>query len=291
VVKWDNFPEIKGLRPMRITFLLLFLTLLGGLFLWQTFSGALFIVFLLIYLIMLIVTVGYSDTATLFFLGAREVRSSDEAAFYQAASQEAYKLAVPLPRLYFYNGSLDRAFVLQDKQNISLVLNKSLLEVCHVEELSAICFELLLQVKKKMASKRTKIMFLVGLTSWFAHQLSGLFLLLVPSEAFRRSLNLLLTYLLQPWLSLMFKITMGRKYFRRLENFLHDYHDEEALLKQVGLKISVLPQFSSLPSRKMLELSSIEKSRHFQNILSLEFLPHEWDYIFCSEELNRAQQA
>lgn len=265
---------------MRVTLFLIILTCFLGLFLWVTLSGALFLFGSLLLLLFIIISIGYSDTAILFFLGAREIKSSDEADFYAAAAQEAYKLAVSQPNLYFYNGALERAFVLQNKKSISLVLSKDLLEICNKEELAAICFELLIQVKKNLASKRTKVMFIVGLGSWFAHGLLEILIKIFPFQTFRQSMNWLLNYLLQPWLELIFKLTLGEKYFRKLETLLKDYPLENDLLLRVGSKLRRPKEIYSLTSRKMIEFTSVNKSRHFQNILTLEFLPHEWDLIF-----------
>lgn len=274
---------------MRATLSLLLIFLILGLFLWITLSGALFFIGMLFWLALLVITVGYADTLILYLLGAREMRSSDEKEFFEAAAQEAYKLSLPLPQLYFYNGTLERAFVLQNRETISLVLNKSLIEKCSPYEMKAICFELLLQVKRGMASKRTKTMFLLGLITWIIHSLTGFILSLIPFKDFRKATDWLISFLLHPFLDLMFKLILGKRYFRKLEKFLADFPMEKELLDRVGLKLRKPKFYYSLPSRKLLELSSVNKSKHFQNILALEFLPHEWDYLFVSKEIKRAE--
>lgn len=268
---------------MRVTLFLLILSCLFGVILWITLSGALFVVGLVIYLIFVIISIGYTDTGVMFFLGAREVRSADEADFHAAAVQEAYKLAVPRPRLYYYNGALERAFVVQNKKTISLVLSKELLEICSKDELAAICFELLIQVKKNLAIKRTKVMFLIGMASWLSHAFVELLIKIVPIKEFRQSMNWLMYYLLHPWLELFFKLTLGEKYFRKLEVLLKDYPNENDLLQKVGSKLRTNNEIYSLSSRKLIEFSSVNRSRHYQNIVTLEFLPHEWDLIFDSK--------
>lgn len=268
---------------MRVTLFLFILTCLFGIILWTTLSGALFLFGLVVYLVFIVISIGYTDTAILFFLGAREVKSADEANFHAAAVQEAYKLAVPRPRLYYYNGALERAFVLQNKKTISLVLSKELLEICTKEELAAICFELLIQVKKNLAAKRTKVMFLIGLATWVCHGLVELLLKIAPIKEIKQSMNWLMYYLLHPWLDLMFKLTLGEKYFKKLESLLKDYPNENDLLQKVGSKLRSNNAIYSLSSRKLIEFSSVNKSRQYQNIITLEFLPHEWDLIFDSK--------
>lgn len=274
---------------MRATFFILLGLSIIGLFLWTTLSGALFVVGCLIWLIIVVITVGYPDTMVLFLLGAREVRSSDEKDFFEASSQEAYKLAVPMPRLYFYNGSLERAFVLQNRDTISIILNKSLLEKSHPDELRAITFELLLQVKKGMAPKRTKSMFLLGFMTWMIHSVMGALLSLLPFKEVRRAADWFLNFLINPLLEVLFKLIMGEGYFKKLQTLLSDYPQEKELLEKVGLRLRKPYSYYSLPSRKLLELSSLYKSRHFQSVMALEFLPHEWDYLFTTSELKRAE--
>jgi len=274
---------------MRVTLFLLFSFLILGLFLVITFSAASLAILGLVYVIMVVITVGYSDTVLLYLLGARELRSSDERIFFEAASQEAYKLAVSMPRLYFYNGSLERAFIFQTRSALSIVLNKRLLEKSSPDELHAICFELLLQVKKKMASKRTKSMFLLGSISWFVHAIGSLIIRLIPNKEFHKVIDWVSNFLLHPFLDFMFRILMGRGYYKKLGNLLSQFPKERELLDRVGLKLRRPDSYYSLPSRKLLELAAIYKSRHYQNIISLEFLPHEWDYFFNTEELKRAE--
>lgn len=238
-----------------------------------------------------IVALGYPDTIILYILGAREVRSGDEALFFEAAAQEAYKLGVPLPHLYFYNGSFERGFVLQKSKTVSLVLSRSLLQHAHSSELSAICFELLLQVKKGMARKRTKVMFLLGAKSWMIHACARIVTAFIPNKEISLASGWVVNYLLHPWLSFLFKMTLGKRYFRKLQNMLSDFPHEKELMEKVILKLRKPDELYYLPSKKMIELSSSQRSRHFQNILALELLPHEWDYLPTSQELIRAAKA
>lgn len=274
---------------MRAAIILILFFSLLVLSAWITLSGAIFFFVGLFLLFLAVVSIGYTDTFVLYILGAREVRSSDEKEFSQAASQQAYKLAVKAPYLYFYNGSLERAFVLQSQKKISLVLNKSLLEKCTPEELEAICFELLLQSKKRMASKRTRAMFMLGLVSWLIHSVFGFFMMLIPVTEVKKASEWFLNYLIHPWLDVIFKFVLGDGYFKKLENSLNEFPEEKELLEKVGLKLSRPVSYHSLPSRKILEFSSISKSNHFQNMMALEFLPHEWDYLFKDMEMKRAQ--
>lgn len=274
---------------MRVNLILLLATLVFGLFLWVTLSGASLVLAYVFLLFLVVITIGYPDKAILFYLGAREVRSRDEATFFKTASQEAYKLAVPMPHLYFYSGSVERGFILQNKSVTSIILSKNLLHSVSEAELHGICFELLLQVKKGMASKRTKVMFLLGSCSWVSHSLVSIFSRLIPMKEVNEALDWVLNFLLHPMLDFLFRITLGQGYFRKLSGFIEEYPYEKELLIKLGLKLRQPDNIYSLPSRKLQEFASASRSRHYQNILAMEFLPHEWDFFFGKEGINRAQ--
>jgi hypothetical protein len=265
---------------MRINLILFLFCTVLGVFLWVTLSGALLAFGLLGLLAFIIMTLGYPDKAVLFFLSAREIKSNDEPLLFEAASTEAYKLRVQAPSLYFYDGALERAFVLQNRKHISLVLSKRLMLVSASQDLGPICFELLLQAKKAIAPKRTKVMFLLGLISWFVHSVMDLFLKLFRRKEVNEASDMVLNYLLHPWLDLLFRLTMGQGYFRKLKHYLEDYPREFEQLKFTAMKWERPSALYSLPSRKMIELSSVSKNRRFQNMLAIEILPHEWDILF-----------
>jgi hypothetical protein len=93
-------------------------------------------------------------------------------------------------------------------------------------------------------------------------------------------MNWLMYYLLHPWLELIFKVTFLEKNFLKIESWMVEYPIENDLLRKVGSKLRTNNEIQSLTSRKLIEFSSVNKSRHYQNITTLEFLPHEWDLIF-----------
>ena len=262
-----------------IIFQFLFITFFGLLIL-ASFTGFWFWFMAFIWMVFFVLSVGYPDSALLFFLGAREVKSTDEDRFHTAAVQEAYKLALRPPKVFLYNGSVERGFVIESHRQVSLVINRDLINLCTEDELAAICFELLLQVKKNMASKRTRATFLIGLFSWFISSLCGVINKLIPIKEVRQSINSFNNFLLRPWYELAFKLMIGENYFRKLEMHLADFPQEGAALQRLGDKLRRPEEIKSFTSKKILELTSSLRSQHFQNILSLEFLPHEWDFIF-----------
>lgn len=273
---------------MRIAFILFLLCLALAISSWMFFSGIGFVFISFATLVFVVITWGYSDSAILFFLGAREVKSIEESKFHGASIQEAYKLAVPRPQLYSYNGSLDRAFVIQNGQRVSLVVAREVLDSCSQDELSAICFELLLQVKKNMASKRTKAMYLIGALTWGGQLIINSLSKLIPLKEFKVSLYWLAHYLSKPWLDMLFKFTIGEKFFVKLEKHLRDYPRENELLMNVGGKINRVAELNSFSSRKIIEFSTLNRSSQYQCIMAIEFLPHEWDMLFSLQPVNRA---
>lgn len=274
---------------MRASLLLVFLILVLGLFLWINLSGALLWVSLISLLAFFIITMSYADALLLYLLGAREIRPSDHKNYFEAASQEAYKLQLPSPALYFYHGTLERAFVLQKGNSISLCINRELLNRCSSTEMRAICFELLLQVKRGLAAKRTRTMFILGLFIWMTHSVFGVISALIPIKNLRRSLDWFLNTLLNPFIEFLYKMLLGKRYFKKLERCLADFPKEKETLEHLGLKVGRPGFYYSLPSRKLMELNSTARSKHYQSILALEFLPHEWDYLFSGEEIKRAE--
>lgn len=276
---------------MRIRVFIILGMLLAGLWLWTIVSGPFFFVGLAFMAIFTVITVGYSDTAILFFLGAREIRNNSEQGFFEAASQEAYKLEVVAPNLYFYNGSLERGFVLQNRNSVSIILSRKLLDSCGSEELRAICFELLVQVKKGMATKRTKTMFLLGFVAWTTHAGFNLIFGLIKSREIKKVIDWIVIYLLHPWLDFLFRLILGKSYFTKLKEIIEDYPDEQNLLQGVKMKLRRPDFLTSLPSKKLVEFGSIYKNSHYQNILVLEFLPHEWNYFLVQEDEARVKKA
>lgn len=230
----------------------------------------------------LVITVVYTDSALLFFLGARGIKRADEAKFHLASAQEAYKLALPIPRLYFYNGSFDRAFVFEARGEISLVISKDLLENCSGDEISAICFSLLLQVKKNLVKKRNKTIFIMTFISWIINGLIEIICQVLKISYVKLALDWLNHFLLKPWLDFFYKMSLGDRYFLQIKKSLMDYPHEIEILKRVAGKINRPDEIDSFSSRKILEYSALSKNRYFQRVISLELLPHEWDYIFKS---------
>jgi hypothetical protein len=131
-------------------------------------------------------------------------------------------------------------------------------------------------------------MFFLGTLVWTVHSLISLVTAFVPFKDVRKSADWFVNYFFNPVLEFLFKIIVGENYFKKLGNFLNDFPSEKEHLVRLGLKLRKPDSYYSLASRKILELQAINKSKHFQNIMALEFLPHEWDFIFADVELKGA---
>jgi len=219
----------------------------------------------------------YSDKAILFFLGAREVTGGDQPSFYNAALQEAYKLGVPLPKTYIYEGNFERGFVLQNKKNVSLIISRSFLKKVKDFELSGMCFALLLQVKNRQARKRTRVLYLIGGASWLMNSLCSFIAGFIPVKEIRNSVEWFFSFFLYPFLEIIFKFSLGKNYFKFLDEELSKYPDDYKALKLAVLKFDKHDEIYSLASKKTLQFHIATKTTNLKNILALELLPHEWD--------------
>jgi Zn-dependent protease with chaperone function len=150
---------------MKASFLNLFLVLFLVLLLHTYLTGASLVIAWIILGFSYVISMTYMDALLLLLMGSREVKRLDTPELHEVALQQAYKLGLPEPRIYIYNGQMERAFVFQHLNRISLVIEKRLIDSCNSLELTAICFFLLLQAKIGLSVQRTKAMFLVGIIS------------------------------------------------------------------------------------------------------------------------------
>ncbi len=262
---------------MRAIILTLFFYLIIGTILTISFMDYSLLGLFLLVLGMALVSWLYADKAILFFLGAREVTGGDQPQFYNAALQEAYKLGVPLPKTYIYEGNFERGFVLQNKKNVSLIISRSFLKKVKDFELSGMCFALLLQVKNRQARKRTRVLYLVGGVSWLVNSVCSFTSGFIPFKEIRNSIEWIFTYFLYPFLEIIFRLTLGESYFRVLDEDLAKYPDDYRALKLAVLKFNKPDEIYSLASKKTLQFHIATKTTNLKNILALELLPHEWD--------------
>ena len=112
---------------------------------------------------------------------------------------------------------------------------------------------------------------------------------LIPIKDVRLASAWFVGYLLHPVLELIFSMVMGKNYFKKLNHYMDDFPLEKEHLKHFGLKLRRSISNESLPFKKILEFSSLNKNNQYQNIITLEFLPHEWDFLFIESELESAQ--
>ena len=262
---------------MRVSFFLfLFFTALVVLG-WAFLSGWVLGVFYFLLVTGLLVFINATDKILLLLLGSREIKFEYEEELTNRVAQIAYKLGIRPPKLYFYNGVLDRAFILQCGQRISLVYSKNLLDICSDEEVEAVSFELLIQAKNNLARKRSLTLGIIGIVSWISQGFVGSIKKMIPSKRVGEVLNWLIYYAIHPWFMVAFRLMFGWSSLRKVNAQLASYESEAILIDHVKRKINYPDDLYSLPMKKFIELTLINKNPHFQNVLALEFLPHEWD--------------
>ncbi len=220
----------------------------------------------------------------MFLLGAREIRGDDQSSYFESASQEAYKLSLQRPKIYVYEGVFERGYVLQNNKNISLVLDRSFLNRVSKNELSGVCFALLIQAKHGLATNRTKAMLIFGSISWIVNGLGKLLGLFIPSRYFRLSINWFLVLMFYPLIQSLFSMMVGNNYLIKAFQLLDEYPDELRNLKLATMKLKNNSELYSITSRKLIEIASASKTSTYKNTLTLDVLPHEWDEFYIKQD-------
>lgn len=264
---------------MRVTILYLLGLLALMSFIWVTFSGFKVLALFLICVFIGILILTHCDLLILLFIGAREIQDDDYPILAQIVSQEAYKLSVLKPKLFFYHGHIDRAFVFHQGRRIHLVLGKSLLQSYSEFELRAIVFELLLQAKKKMASKKTKMTFMLIFLMGIIHFVVSMLFKILPFPRLKQAIMWFIFYSIYPPLEVIFKLVIGQGYFKKLSSYLQNFQVESENWEAVKSRLSSPDVMKSLSYKKLMIFFNLSHRDSFQNIFVLESLPHEWDAL------------
>lgn len=110
-----------------------------------SFSSSFFILVGLLHLSFIILTYYTSDTLVLYFLKAREITGLEIDHFFQPFKNESYKRKEVMPKFYLYSG-LERKFILlQNKNNMSLILDRkffSSMDEDGIRELAKIIYQM-----------------------------------------------------------------------------------------------------------------------------------------------------
>lgn len=108
----------------------------------------------------------FPDKWLLHFFQAREAARAEYPVLAQILDNQAYKLSMPTPYLYTYNGFFPRAYAFARFRRAVLVLERGMLDEATSHEMEALLFNLCLQVKEKIAAKNT-FSYLAFAAWWF----------------------------------------------------------------------------------------------------------------------------
>jgi len=243
------------------------------------FTGWILIISMIIVLVSSVIMIYYLDRVTLSFLSARPTTLQENEKVFRAANLQAYKLETISPEIYYYHGTIKRAFVLQHGKRISLLLHEDLISDSSDEELGALFFSLLVQVKKGFAKKRTRIMFLIGLIAWGGTETANILGTLLPGKNSRKNCYLAFMYLFSPISSVLFKVGLGRSFFDQMILSLSSYSQESEEFQRYLKKIKTIFLQPSFTTKSLQLYLATQKSTNLQIQVILENLPHEWERV------------
>jgi hypothetical protein len=143
-------------------------------------------IFMSLYLITYLLIFYYADKFILLFLGAREIIDADNKALFQVLKSTTFRTYQSLPKVYLYSGDQFKSFVLDSRNEWSIVLDRNLIENADEKQLESM-MEFLINLKlSKAAWVQTKGMGLIAvilkLNYWW---LENVFMLQKGSKVYR----------------------------------------------------------------------------------------------------------
>lgn len=130
---------------IRSGFLFLLMVSLPCVIIYLFFSDLAFYLIFASYLILAFLLYSYIDKYLLMILNAREVIDTDEQRLFQCIKNYSYRSNMVAPKVYLYSGSKRRCFILESRQDWSIVLDRELqknMSTRQVEELVEYLFML-----------------------------------------------------------------------------------------------------------------------------------------------------
>ena len=273
-----------GNEIMRISlfFFILGLCLLG--FLLWAFSGLFLGLGILIWVLFTLVAVKFSDRAVLSFLRARQWQSADQTEIFEAILHQAYKLDLPVPEIYTYHGFFQRAYVFTKGKRLTLVFDSNLIQSLSPKEIGILSFFLMIEAKAGISSKRTFLFYFAGAIQTVLHIPVALLSRFQRHNHFAEALQWWEDYLVSPWLELMFRSFLGKKFFKEVKKLLLKYPQEASELKILRHKLMVSPELSSFTHRGVYRLGHQGRSLGKKLVLLFEFFPHEIEQVWATHE-------
>ena len=268
---------------MRIGLFFFTLSLcLLGFSLWA-FSGLFLGLALAIWLVFVFVALRFSDRAVLSFLRARHWTPAEQTEIFETILHQAYKLDLPAPEIYTYHGFFQRAYVFSKGKRLTLVFDSSLIQSLTPKEVGTLAFFLMIEAKAGIGYKRTLVFYLAGAIQTLIHIPVTLLSKLQLHNRFGAALQWWEDYLVLPWMELMFRAFLGKKFFKEVKKQINKYPIEKAELQILKHKLLNTPELKSFSHRGAYRLGHQGRSLGKKLVLLLEFFPHEIEQVWANE--------
>lgn len=266
----------------RLFFFILSVIFLAVL-LWA-FSGIVFILGLVIWILYVFIGANYSDKVVLSFLRARQWQPVEKPEIFEAILHEAYKLDMPAPQIYTYYGFFHRTFIFSRKKNMTLVFDRHLLEELTPKEIGLVSFFLMIEAKAKISSKRNLLFYIAGILQAVWYIPVAILAKLQKHNFWREALEWWEDYLLLPWMEIMFKMLLGKKFFKEINNLIAQYPVEKEELKILQKKMLIHDELKSFSFRSSYRLGQQGRGLDKKLLLLMEFFPHEIEQVWATHE-------
>lgn len=215
----------------------------------------------------------YPDKFLLHFLQARETTETEFPVAHQVAGNQCFKLRVPAPQIFTYNGFFHRAYAFSVGRRSVFVVEKGVLNNISPAELESLWFALALQVKDKSA--RSTTFALLGMAvCWVPFlKLLGLW------RSTPAAMGWLGQFLVAPAATQLHRLGCNRvscqKYLKRLS----EYPYEEARLRELNDRLNQPRLHSSVARDFTYRASAASHGPREQMILAIEAATHPLDYL------------
>ena len=215
----------------------------------------------------------YPDKFLLHFLQARETSETEFPLAHQVAGNQAFKLRIPAPQIFTYNGFFHRAFAFAVGKRSVFVVEKKVLNNVNKEELEALWFALALQVKENSATRSTFA--LLGMAVWWMPYLKLVSLWRTPPPV----MGWIGQFMVAPVATQLHRLGINQLSCQRFLRRLAEYPHEEARLRELNERFQQPRLHLSVESDFTYRASAASHGPREQMILAIEAATHPLDYL------------
>lgn len=242
------------------------------------FAGWIFPTWLGVSCIFLILVFGlvlnlYPDKFLLHFLQAREITETEFPLAHQVVSNQAFKLKLPAPQVYTYNGFFHRAFAFSAGKRSVLVVERRILIDVSREELEALLFSLSLQIKDGTAKKSTFA--LLSLAVCWVPYLKMMGLWRNPPQI----LGWLGQFMVAPAAGLLHRLGFNQNTCQKFLTRLSEFPYEESRLRELNGRFDQPKLHLSVARDFTFRAGAASHGPREQMILALEAATHLMDHL------------